>query len=112
MLVIKTKQEDILKLEILYIFDLNIQTNAGSGANTRLRIGGFPFTADTSGSGHASIGYTDNALVNSTSTNLPTLFREPSALDFYNSGGGQYVGTDLNDPDSINIYISGVYKVA
>jgi len=95
--------------DIVY-FDLNIQTNAGSGANTRLRISGFPFTANGSGAGNASIGFTDNALINSTTTNLPTLFKEPSTLDFYNSGGGQMVGTDLNNPASINIYISGVYK--
>ena len=96
--------------DIVY-FDLSLQTTGGSGVNTRLRIGGFPFTAVNSSAGHASIGYTDNALINSTSTNLPTLFTEPSTLDFYNSGGGQFVGTDLNDPTSINIYISGFRKV-
>jgi hypothetical protein len=96
--------------DIVY-FDLSLSTTGGSSVNTRLRIGGFPFTAVNSGAGHASIGYTDNALINSTSTNLPTLFTEPSTLDFYNSGGGQFVGTDLNDPTSINIYISGFRKV-
>ena len=99
-----------IKVGGLVFFELNLQTNAGTGANTRLKITGLPFQPSGSKSGNAAIGYVDNSFVNSTTVNLPTMFFEPAGIEFYVSDGTQYTANLLNDPDSINLYISGTYR--
>ena len=102
-----------IKVGGIVYFDLNIQTNAGTGSSARLKIGGLPFQPPASIAGGAVIAYVDDSFVNSATVNLPTMFFEPAGggqIEFYNTSGGQYLGTDLHDPDGINVYIGGTYR--
>jgi hypothetical protein len=97
------------------ILSFQLTTNSGTANSSGLTIGGLPFTINGGGTGSGGagiIGYTDNALVNSETTNLPTVYGNTSTFQFYNTAGGTFVGTDLADADSLNMHITCVYRTA
>ena len=94
-----------------------IRLDASGTANSdRIEMGGLPFA--TKGSPNPGTGfnwsYVPAGVTGSTSTNSPLLFVSPgsSLIKWYNTAGGNFVGSDLNNASSLDMYISGSYKVA
>ena len=93
-----------------------IRLDASGTANSdRVEMGGLPFA--TKGSPNPGTGfnwsYVPAGVTGSTSTNSPILFVSPgsSLIKWYNTAGGNFVGSDLNNASSLDMYISGSYKV-
>ena len=93
-----------------------IRLDASGTANaSRVEMGGLPFA--TKGSPNPGNGlnwsYVPAGVIGSTSTNSPILFVSPgsSLIKWYNTAGGNFVGSDLNNASSLDMYISGSYKV-
>jgi len=89
---------------------------SGTANSSRVEMGGLPFA--TKGSPNPGTGfnwsYVPAGVTGSTSTNSPILFVSPgsSLIKWYNTAGGNFVGSDLNNASSLDMYISGSYKVA
>jgi hypothetical protein len=100
------------KVGRLVTFSLRLELSAGTAAAAILRIGGFPFTSDGAFRGYAgAYNYAASSIINSTSTNLPTLSVDAGAatMAFYNTAGGAFNGTDLNSASSFSVDLSGMY---
>jgi len=100
------------KVGRLVTFSLRLELSAGTAAAAILRIGGFPFTSDGAFRGYAgAYNYATSSIINSTSTNLPTLSVDAGAatMAFYNTAGGAFNGTDLNSASSFSVDLSGMY---
>jgi hypothetical protein len=100
------------KVGRLVTFALRLELSAGTAAAAILRIGGLPFTSDGAFRGYAgAYNYAAGSIINSTSTNLPTLSVDAGAatMAFYNTAGGAFNGTDLNSASSFSVDLSGMY---
>jgi hypothetical protein len=100
------------KVGRLVTFSLRLELSAGTAAATILRIGGLPFTADGAFRGYASAyNYVSSSIVNSTSTNLPTIGADAggATMSFYTTAGNAFNGTDLNSASSFSVDLSGMY---
>ena len=93
---------------IVYIA-IQITTTAASATSSRLKLGGLPFTAQSTSNGAGVIGYVDNDLIASKSNNLPTFFVEPTALETYFTDGTQFLGTDVSNVASLNLHVTATY---
>jgi hypothetical protein len=100
------------KVGRLVTFSLRLELSAGTAAAAILRIGGLPFTADGAFRGYASAyNYASSSVVNSTSTNLPTMGADAggATMSFYTTAGNAFNGTDLNSASSFSVDLSGMY---
>lgn len=100
------------KIGRLVTFALRLELSAGTAAAAILRIGGLPFTSDGAFRGYAgSYNYATSSIVNSTSTNLPTISIDAGAatIAFYTTAGNAFNGTDLNSASSFSVDLCGMY---
>ena len=88
---------------------IQIVTTAASATSGRMKLGGLPFTAQSTSAGNGVVGFVSSGLINSKSNNLPTFFCEPSALETYFTDGTQFLGTDVNNVASLNLHITATY---
>jgi hypothetical protein len=108
----QTQNGSYTKVGRLVTFSLRLELNAGTAEADIVRIGGLPFASDVAFRGYAgSWGYASSSVVNSTSTNLPTINIDAGASSFalYNSAGSAFNGTNLNAAGSLSIDLSGWY---
>jgi hypothetical protein len=109
-----TQNGTYTKVGRLVTYSLRLTLSAGTGAASILQIGGLPFTSASAPRGMAgSIAYAAPAVINSTSTNLPTFETQAggTTLLFYKTDGTQFLGTDLNSASTFNIDLGGMYFV-
>jgi hypothetical protein len=98
----------------LVTFSLRLDLNAGTAAAAIVRIGGLPFTSNSVFRGYAgSWAYAAGTIVNSTSTNLPTINVDVSAttISFYTTAGAAFNGTALATASSFSVDLCGMYYV-
>ena len=93
-------------------FKLRVKLSSGSANSNRIGISGLPFTVFTDPPADGAYwSYLDSSVINSTSTNPPTLYqsRNTSSISFYKTSGADFTGNDLNSatPD---FYIVGTYQ--
>jgi hypothetical protein len=93
-------------------FKLRVKLSSGSANSNRISISGLPFTVFTDPPADGAYwSYLDSSVINSTSTNPPTLYqsRNTSYISFYKTSGADFTGNDLNSatPD---FYIVGTYQ--
>ena len=96
---------------------LRIDLSAGTANGNHLTISGLPFTSANTTTNAANgfiFPYADSSIVNSTSTNLPTLYTQSNItnIKFYKTTGATFTGNDLNSASSASFYIAGVYSTA
>jgi len=99
------------------IVNFRLQIELGSGVSkngNRIEISGLPFTSSSAlPGGGANWSYVNTKVVNSTSTNIPTLWIQSSNsnISWYNTDGGSFVGTDISgSTTNMDIYINGTYQ--
>ena len=96
---------------------LRVDLSAGTANGNHLTISGLPFTSANTTTNAANgfvFPYADSSIVNSTSTNLPTLYTQSNItnIKFYKTTGATFTGNDLNSASSASFYIAGVYSTA
>ena len=96
---------------------LRVELSAGTANGNHLTVSGLPFTSANTTTNAANgfvFAYVDSSIVNSTSTNLPTLYTQSNItnIKFYKTTGATFTGNDLNSASSANFFISGVYSTA
>jgi hypothetical protein len=96
---------------------IRVELSAGSGNGNHLTVSGLPFTSANTTTDAANgfvFPYAHSSIVNSTSTNLPTLYTQSNItnIKFYKTTGATFNGNDLNSASSANFYIAGVYNTA
>jgi hypothetical protein len=91
-------------------FTMVIVVNAGTTNGTQLTFGGLPFTTKSTNDSAGNFGYASSNVVNSTSTNLPTLtiFDSRTWITAYTTAGANFNGTSLSGAN-IEVHITGVY---
>lgn len=107
-----TQNGSYTKVGRLVTFSLRLELNAGTAAADILRIGGLPFASDVAFRGYAaSWGYATGSIINSTTTNLPTLNIDAggSTLAFYTTAGSAFNGTSLVTASSFSVDLAGSY---
>jgi hypothetical protein len=107
-----TQNGSYTKVGRLVTFSLRLELNAGTAAAAIVRISGLPFTSDVAFRGYAaSYAYIYSSIVNSTSTNPPTLSIDAGAtiISFYNTAGAAFNGTDLNNAAGFGVDLCGMY---
>ena len=107
-----TQNGSYTKVGRLVTFSLRLELSAGTAAATIVRIGGLPFTSDATPRGYAgSWAYAGSSIINSTSTNLPTLNIDANStiISFYNTAGSAFDGTSLATASSFSVDLSGSY---
>lgn len=107
-----TQNGSYTKVGRLVTFSLRLELSAGTAAATIVRIGSLPFTSDVTFRGYAGAwAYAGSTIINSTSTNLPTLNIDEggTTLAFYNSAGSAFDGTALNNAAGFSVDLSGWY---
>jgi hypothetical protein len=96
-------------------FSVRIGLSAGTANAEIIAIGSLPFTVlSTNGyHGGGSFAYVNSSMINSTSTNLPTIYVRPNtaSLEFYKTDGSNFTGTSLNAASTLDVYIVGQYFV-
>ena len=96
----------------LVTFALRLELSAGTAAAAIVQIGGLPFTANISFRGYAgSWAYAAGNVINSLSTNLPTLNVDAGSttISFYNTQGAAFNGTDLSTAANFSVDLCGMY---
>jgi hypothetical protein len=102
------------KIGNVVTFAFRLYVNGGTRNGSTLAFS-LPFLAKTTGTqtGPASWAYVNTSIVNSTSTNLPTLYIDTNTtiMYCYKTDSNSFAGTDLagTTPD---MYISGTYLTA
>jgi len=107
-----TQNGSYTKVGRLVTFSLRLELSAGTAAATIVRIGGLPFTSDVTYRGYAgSWAYAGSTIINSTSTNLPTLNIDAggTTIAFYNTAGSAFNGTNLNNAAGFSVDLCGLY---
>ena len=100
------------KVGRLVTFALRLELSAGTAAADILRIGSLPFTSDGTFRGYAgSWAFAGSSILNSTSTNLPTLNIDAGAttIAFYNTAGSAFNGTSLATASGFSVDLFGSY---
>jgi hypothetical protein len=107
-----TQNGSYTKIGRLVTFALRLELSAGTAAAAILRIGNLPFTSESTFRGYAgSWGYAGSSIINSTSTNLPTLNIDAggTTIAFYNTAGSAFNGTDLATASGFSVDLFGSY---
>jgi hypothetical protein len=96
-------------------FTCRLEIGTGTGNGNRIDIGGLPFSSLTSPSGGFSgaavFSYVNSNIINSTSTNPPTMYigDNSTGINFYKTNGDNFLGTDLSVPTNADFYLTGYY---
>ena len=102
------------KIGNVVIFSIFLEVQSGTRAASLLTIS-LPITSKNSAgfAGSASWAYATSGVIGSTSTNLPVLYVNSNStnLDFYDSNGSNFNGTNLAAATP-GFYISGAYYTA
>ena len=99
--------------QVFFICRLEIGTGTGNG--NIISIGGLPFTTATSPSGgfagSAIFSYVNVNIINSTTTNPPTMYipQNATGINLYKTNASPFVGTDLSVPTNADFYLTGSY---
>jgi hypothetical protein len=107
-----TQNGSYTKVGRLVTFALRLELSAGTAAATILRIGSLPFTSDSTFRGYAGYwAYAGSTIINSTSTNLPTLNIDVggTTIAFYDTAGSAFNGTALNNAAGFSVDLFGSY---
>jgi len=94
---------------------VRLEIGTGTGNSSRIEIGGLPFTTATSSStglvGSGVFSYTNVNIINSTTTNLPTIYfpQNVNQFGFYKTNGTSFNGNDLSTPTDADFYLSAFY---
>ena len=107
-----TQNGSYTKVGRLVTFSLRLELSAGTAAADILRIGSLPFTPDGAFRGYAgSWGFAGSSILNSTSTNLPTLNIDAggTTIAFYNTAGSAFNGTSLATASGFSVDLFGSY---
>ena len=102
-----TQDGHYTKIGQMVFFRLNLTTSAATADANQFQISGLPFTATTSAAG--SFAYTNSALINSTTNNMPLAYITGSVINLFTTTGGNFNGTSATNMAALNIYISGCY---
>jgi hypothetical protein len=102
-----TKIGNVVQIQI------SIVTTGGTRNAAHLVFGGLPFTAAAfSGGVGLAVAYANSGVVNSTSTNLPTMYvdQNQTTVGAYKTDGGTFIGNDLAS-SSFRLDFAGTYRV-
>ena len=101
------------KIGNLVQIQISIETSGGTRNANLVNIGNLPFTqANFNGGPGFTIAYV-SAVVNSTTTNLPTVYGDSNTttLTFYKTDSSGFTGNDLQSA-SFRVDITGTYRAA
>ena len=94
---------------------LRVSTSSATKNGNRLEVTGLPFTSYNTGTlGGAGVFSYANPNFSSTDNQVIHLFvpSNASKIGFYKSNGNNFTGSNINDEDNIDIYISVTYMSA
>ena len=99
------------------IVNVRIQIELGANVSkngNRIIIDGLPFTSSNAvPGGGLNWSYVNSKVINSTSTNIPTLWiaSNSSAVNWYKTDGSNFTGNDISgSTTNLDIYINGTYQ--
>ena len=96
---------------------IRVELSAGTANGNHLTVSGLPFTSantTTTAQNGFVFPYIHSSVINSTTTNPPTLYLQvnSTAIKFYKTNGVTFTGNDLNSASTADFYIAGVYNTA